>query len=308
VTACGQRNPDGFRFCGNCGSLLGDHAAAREVRKTVTVVFCDLAGSTALGERLDPELLQRVLGRYYQRARTVLERHGGTVAKYIGDAVVGVFGIPRVHEDDALRAARSAVELQAALAGLNAELARDWGGLLAGELAGWRRRAGLGGEVPPDVAEPYALQLAGEWARAAERWRELGCPYETALALAEADQEEPLRRALDELARLGARPAADAVARRLRELGVRRLPRRPRRATAANPAGLTARELEVLALLAADLRNAEIAARLHISEHTVDHHVSAVLAKLAVRSRHEAARVAAEWDIHPADGQSAPQR
>ena len=186
-------------------------------------------------------------------------------------------------------------------------LERKWG-LLAGDLVVWRRRAGLDYELPADVAELYALQLAGEWTRAAERWRELGCPYEAALALADADEEAPLRRALDELERLGARPAADVVARRLRELGVRRLPRRPRRATAANPAGLTARELEVLGLLAGDLRNAEIAARLHISEHTVDHHVSAILTKLDVRSRREAARVAAERDIHPADGQPAPQR
>src|SRR5215212_7207210 len=89
-SACGQRNPDGFRFCGSCGSPLEDlTAVGREVRKTITVVFCDLAGSTALGERLDPESLQRVLGRYYQRMREVLERHEGTVAKFIGDAVVG---------------------------------------------------------------------------------------------------------------------------------------------------------------------------------------------------------------------------
>jgi DNA-binding CsgD family transcriptional regulator len=186
-------------------------------------------------------------------------------------------------------------------------LERKWGSL-AGELALWRRRAGLDGELPAETPEPYAVQLAGEWTRAAERWRELGCPYEAALALADADQEAPLRRALEELARLGARPAADLVIRRLRELGVRRLPRRPRRATAANPAGLTARELEVLGLLAADLRNAEIAARLHIAEKTVDHHVSAILAKLAVRSRRQAARVAAERQIHPADGEPAPPR
>jgi DNA-binding CsgD family transcriptional regulator len=186
-------------------------------------------------------------------------------------------------------------------------LERRWG-LLAGELALWRRRAGLGGDIPAEIPEPYVLQLTGQWARAAERWRELGCPYEAALALADADEEEPLRRALEELARLGARPAADVVARRLRELGVRRLPRRPRRATAANPAGLTARELEVLTLLAADLRNAEIAARLHISDKTVDHHVSAILTKLGVRSRHEAARVAAERQIGHADGEPAPRR
>jgi DNA-binding CsgD family transcriptional regulator/tetratricopeptide (TPR) repeat protein len=164
-------------------------------------------------------------------------------------------------------------------------------GSLAGELAVWRRRAGLGHELPAGGAEPYALQLAGDWARAAARWRQLDCPYEAALALADADQEEPLRRALEALVRLGARPAADHVAQRLRELGVRRLPRRPRRATAANPAGLTARQLEVLALLADDLRNADIAARLHISEKTVDHHVSAILAKLGVRSRREAAKM-----------------
>jgi DNA-binding CsgD family transcriptional regulator/tetratricopeptide (TPR) repeat protein len=176
---------------------------------------------------------------------------------------------------------------------------RNWG-LLAAELAVWRRRAGLGHELLAGGAEPYALQLAGEWARAAERWRQLGCPYEAALALADADEEEPLRRALEALARLGARPAADHVARRLRELGVRRLPRRPRRATAANPAGLTARQLEVLALLGDDLRNADIAARLHIAEKTVDHHVSAILAKLGVGSRREAARVAAEIDGEPA--------
>jgi DNA-binding CsgD family transcriptional regulator len=180
-------------------------------------------------------------------------------------------------------------------------LEAKWG-WLAGELADWRRRAGLGGEVPAVVAKPYALQFAGEWALAAERWREMGCPYEAALALADADQEQPLRRALEELQRLGARPAADHAARRLRELGVRRLPRRPRQATAANPAGLTARELEVLWLLGGQLRNADIAARLHISEKTVGHHVSAILAKLGVRSRREAARVAAEQEIHTRTG------
>jgi DNA-binding NarL/FixJ family response regulator len=135
----------------------------------------------------------------------------------------------------------------------------------------------------------------------------MGCPYEAALALADADEEEPLRQALEELQRLGARPAADAVARRLRELGVRRLPRRPRRATAANPAGLTARELEVLGLLGGDLRNADIAARLHIAEKTVDHHVSAILAKLGVGSRREAARFAAEQEIGDRDGEPTPK-
>jgi DNA-binding CsgD family transcriptional regulator len=190
---------------------------------------------------------------------------------------------------------------------LRLALERRWG-WLAGELADWRRRAGLDGEPPAGSAEPYVLQAAGEWARAAEWWRQHGCPYEAALALADAGEEEPLQRAMEELQRLGARPAADVVAQRLRELGVRRLPRRARRATAANLAGLTARELEVLALLGADLRNADIAARLHIAEKTVDHHVSAILAKLGVRSRREAARVAAERQVRDGDGETAPPR
>jgi hypothetical protein len=104
-----------------------------------------------------------------------------------------------------------------------------------GELACWRRRAGIVEGAPTEVAEPYALQLAGEWARAAEWWTELGCPYEAALALADANEEEPLRRALAELHRLGARPAAAIVARRLRERGVRGLPRGPRPATRQHP-------------------------------------------------------------------------
>ena len=163
---------------------------------------------------------------------------------------------------------------------------RGWGRLV-GELADWSRRAGL----PVDttgVAEPYTLQLAGEWRRAAERWEEIGCPYEAALALAESADERDVRRAIDELQRLGARPAAKIVARRMRERGVRRVPRGPYARTRENPAGLTARELEVLALLAEGLRNAQIADRLVVSEKTVSHHVSAVLRKLDVASRGEA--------------------
>jgi DNA-binding CsgD family transcriptional regulator len=163
---------------------------------------------------------------------------------------------------------------------------------LAGELAAWRRRAGLEGEPPAEAAEPYALQLAGRPTEAAELWRKLGCPYDAALALADTDDERSLRRALDELGRLDARPAAAIVARRLRERGARGLPRGPHRATRQNPAGLTQRECEVLALVAAGLRNAEIAERLVLSERTVEHHVTAILRKLRVRTRMQAGAAA----------------
>jgi class 3 adenylate cyclase/tetratricopeptide (TPR) repeat protein len=125
--SCGAENPDGFRFCGSCGAALEEAAPTREIRKTVTVLFCDVTGSTALGERLDSESLRRVMERYFVLARGVLERHGGTVEKFIGDAVMAVFGIPVVHEDDALRAARAAQELREELAVLNAELQREFG-------------------------------------------------------------------------------------------------------------------------------------------------------------------------------------
>ena len=103
------------------------HTPRREVRKTVTVVFCDVTGSTALGERLDPESLRDVQSRYFDAMREAIERHGGTVEKYIGDAVMAVFGIPQLHEDDAFRATRAAVDMRDGLAALNKELERDRG-------------------------------------------------------------------------------------------------------------------------------------------------------------------------------------
>lgn len=167
-----------------------------------------------------------------------------------------------------------------------------------GELACWRWRTGLldafHGEL---AAEPFRLSMAGDWQGAAERWRVIGCPYEAALAMADADDEVALRHAVEELQSLGARPAAAIVARRLRQGGIRGVPRGPRRSTRKNPAGLTARELEVLAVLAEGLRNADIAARLVVSEKTVDHHVSAILRKLNVHTRGEAAAEAARLGL-----------
>jgi DNA-binding CsgD family transcriptional regulator/tetratricopeptide (TPR) repeat protein len=166
-----------------------------------------------------------------------------------------------------------------------------------GELACWRWRGDPHQEIPPGAAEPHALQITREWARAAELWTEKGCPYEAALALADADDDDHLRRALDELHGLGALSAAAIVARRLRERGARGLPRGPRPTTRQNPAGLTARELEVLELVAQGLRNADIAERLFLSEKTVGHHVSAILRKLEVRTRGEASAEAARLGL-----------
>ncbi len=131
---CGEENPERFRLCGFCGAPLAPAVAPAEVRKTVTIVFCDLKGSTNLGERLDSESLREVLSHYFAEMKRILERHGGTVEKFIGDAVMAVFGLPRLHEDDALRAVRAAAEMQQELRNLNETLERQWGVRLANRI------------------------------------------------------------------------------------------------------------------------------------------------------------------------------
>jgi class 3 adenylate cyclase len=175
-TACGGENPDGFRFCGTCGSRLERYVVIpREVRKTITVLFCDLAESTALGERLDAESLQQVMRQYFERTREVLTRHEGTVEKFIGDAVVGVFGIPRLHEDDALRAVRAAVELQTTLAWLNKELERDSGVTL-------HIRIGVNtGEVIAGSSAVGSALVLGDTANVAARLEQAAAPGEVLL-------------------------------------------------------------------------------------------------------------------------------
>jgi ATP/maltotriose-dependent transcriptional regulator MalT len=158
-----------------------------------------------------------------------------------------------------------------------------------GELSYWLWRAGAAPPAADGCAEPYALQMAGRWREAAAAWDALGCPYEQARALAEGDADAQ-QQALAIFDRLGAAPAAEALRRRLREAGVRGVARGARESTRAHPCGLTTAEMKVLRLMGEGLRNAEIAARVHRSVRTVDHHVAAVLAKLGVESRGEAVR------------------
>jgi DNA-binding CsgD family transcriptional regulator len=174
---------------------------------------------------------------------------------------------------------------------------------VVGELIAWRHRAGFVSEssLLPALPEPYAAELAADWAAAAAFWQRVGCPYETALSRAGADDEPTLRKALEQLHALGASSAAAIVARRLRERGARGLPRGARRTTLRNPGRLTARELEVLGLVAQGLHNGEIADRLYLSQRTVDTHVSAILRKLDVRTRSHASAEAVRLGLVPQD-------
>jgi class 3 adenylate cyclase/tetratricopeptide (TPR) repeat protein len=179
----------------SCATPLAAAPPSREMRKTVTVVFTDVTGSTSLGERLDPESLRRVMGQYFEEMRAVLERHGGTVEKFIGDAVMAVFGIPRLHEDDALRAVRAAWDMREALDALNARLESELGITIA-------TRTGVNtGEVV--TGDPGAGQtlVTGDAVNVAARLEQSAGPGEILLGptthrlvrdAAEADSVDPL--------------------------------------------------------------------------------------------------------------------
>jgi DNA-binding CsgD family transcriptional regulator len=171
---------------------------------------------------------------------------------------------------------------------------------LVGSVATWLSRLGEPIDLPPGLPEPFAREMAGDWPGAASAWDRLGRPYDAALAWLGSADEAGLRDALRTFDGLGARAVAAAARRRMRDLGMKAIPRGPRPATRAAPAGLTAREQEVLALLSEGLPDLEISRRLFISERTVHHHVSAVLSKIGVSSRTAAAREAARLGIRAA--------
>jgi class 3 adenylate cyclase len=173
---CGEPNPPRASFCLNCGSQLPVAGpAGRPARKTVTVVFTDLAGAAGLGQRLDPESLAVVMGRWFDHMRELFERHGGRVQKFVGDAVVAVFGIPVVNEDDALRAVRAAAGLTGGLGQLNDQLERDWGVRLE-----VRTGVNTGEVVTGDPAIGDALVL-GDAVNVAARLEQVAAPGEVLL-------------------------------------------------------------------------------------------------------------------------------
>src|SRR5688500_3779469 len=164
---CGRNNSADARFCAGCGAPLAPPSEA--ARKTVTVVFCDLVGFTSLTEREDPEAIRRTMGRYFEVARAEFERHGGSVEKYIGDAVMAVFGIPQVHEDDAMRAIRAAVSVRERVSALANELVGELGtslevriGVNTGEVVATDSAAGHGFVTGDPVNVAARLQQSAQ--------------------------------------------------------------------------------------------------------------------------------------------------
>ena len=190
--ACGREHPPDARFCNGCGGPLAADRVPRQQRKTVTVLFCDVTGSTALGERLDPESFRQVMRLYFDTARRVIEGHGGTVEKFIGDAVMAVFGVPVLHEDDALRAVRAAAGLRDEIAVLNTELEAAFGASVS-------VRIGVNtGEVVTGTEERLAT---GDAVNLAARLEQAAAPGEIVIGpqtwrlvreAATAERQEPL--------------------------------------------------------------------------------------------------------------------
>jgi class 3 adenylate cyclase/tetratricopeptide (TPR) repeat protein len=218
---CGEENPPRFRLCGFCGAQLAPEIA-QETRKTVTIVFQDLKGSTNLGEALDSESLRELMSRYFDEMREILEHHGGRVEKYIGDAIMSVFGLPRLHEDDALRAVRAALAMQKALRALNEELQDRWGVQL-------ENRTGVNtGEVVAGDATSGQRLVTGDAVNVAARLEQAAPPLEILIGeptyrlVRHAVQVEPVEplplkgksEPVPAYRLLGVEEAVDSVARR----------------------------------------------------------------------------------------------
>ena len=254
------------------------------------------AGLSRLPAGEDPGVLASfglsALGRLLARrgepgAGALLERAWQAAARTNSVQAIALAGIARV--EAAWLAGDHAAAAELARLPLERTAARG-AERYRGELLRLLARCGQQVRAFPGCPPEYALGISGDWRGAADAWRAIGAPYEEALELAASGRPAELLDALGTLERLGASAAADLVRRQLRAKGVTRLPRRPLPRTRANPGGLTDRQLEVLELLADGLTNAEIADRLVVSVRTVDHHVAAILAKLKVGSRREAAR------------------
>ena len=196
---CAEQNSETARFCQGCGNPLvapepePEHPV--EGRKTVSLVFCDLTGSTALGDKMDPEALRRVITRYFNDMKQVLMRHGGTVEKFIGDAVMAAFGVPTVHEDDALRAVRAAVEMQQTIEEMNLDLELEWG-------VGLKARIGVntGEVIAGDASDGHGF-VSGDPVNVAARLEQTAPPGEILIGVdtyklvrdaVEVEEVEPL--------------------------------------------------------------------------------------------------------------------
>jgi DNA-binding CsgD family transcriptional regulator len=279
--------------------LRGEHAAALEQ-----------TGRWDEAVALSTELLASADAPVYRlRALEVLgvirARHGQPDAwEYLDEAAAAADAADEPQWIIAVRLARAEahwLQGEPRLAAQEAEraddIAADSDGWERGAVAVWLRRTGSPRPPRGELAEPCRLQVAGEWAEASRLWASLGCPYEAALALHDAGDEAALRQALTIFTGLGASAAVLLTRHTMRRLGIRSIPAGPRTATRADPFGLTRREREVLDLICAGQSNAEIAAKLFLSPRTVDHHVSAVLAKLGAPTRGAAAAHAARFGL-----------
>jgi class 3 adenylate cyclase/tetratricopeptide (TPR) repeat protein len=198
--SCGQDNEDHANFCLTCGTRLATPVSVERFRKTVTVIFSDVIGSTTLGEQLDPETLSHVMSDYFQAMKPVIERHGGQVAKFVGDAVMAVFGLPTLHEDDALRAVRSAGEMREALAELNQMLEAKWGVTISA------RTGVCTGQVAGEGLAPESNFVVGDVANVAARLQQTASAGEILLA-------EPTYRLVREAVRAELLPPLDLKGR-----------------------------------------------------------------------------------------------